>query len=136
VGPLRRPQLARFFSLHQVGVFPSIYPEAFGIVAAEMQACGLALLSSGVGGAAELVKDGRTGLLFRAGDGSHLAQQLMRLVRDPDLLRCLQAAGSQRVVTQFSVELAAQQLEQLWMGATPQPRGLATNAANCGSVTV
>lgn len=136
VGPLRRPQLARFFSLHQVGVFPSIYPEAFGIVAAEMQACGLALLSSGVGGAAELVEDGRTGLLFRAGDGSHLAQQLLRLVRDPDLRRCLQAAGSQRVREQFSVELAAQQLEQLWMGAAPQPRGLATNAASCGSVTV
>ena len=135
VGPLRRPQLARFFSLHQVGVFPSIYPEAFGIVAAEMQACGLALLSSGVGGAAELVEDGSTGLLFRAGDGSHLAQQLLRLVQNPDLLLRLQAAGSQRVREHFSVELAAQQLEQLWMGTTPQPEGLATNAASRGSVT-
>jgi glycosyltransferase involved in cell wall biosynthesis len=133
VGPLQRPQLARFFSLHQVGVFPSIYPEAFGIVAAEMQACGLALISSGVGGAAELVEDGRSGLLFRAGDGAHLAEQLLRLVKQPDLLERLQAAGRQRVEAQFSVAHAAQQLEQLWLG--DQAKGSATSAASWGKVT-
>ncbi len=122
--------------MHQVGVFPSIYPEAFGIVAAEMQACGLALLSSGVGGAAELVEDGRSGLLFRAGDGGHLAEQLMRLVREPGLLESLQRAGLQRVQQHFSVAQAAQQLEQLWLNpAAHQPMGSATRAANCGKVT-
>jgi glycogen(starch) synthase len=135
VGPLQRPQLARFFSLHQVGVFPSIYPEAFGIVAAEMQACGLALLSSGVGGAAELVEDGRSGLLFRPGDGSHLAQQLLRLVHEPGLLQRLRAAGMERVSQLFSVKKAAQQLEQLWNAPYPQPSGLATRDAICGSMT-
>jgi len=135
VGPLQRPQLARFFGMHQVGVFPSIYPEAFGIVAAEMQACGLALLSSGVGGAAELVEDGRSGLLFRAGDGGHLAEQLMRLVQEPGLLESLQNAGLQRVQHHFSVAQAAQQLEQLWLNPADQPMGSATTSANCGRVT-
>ena len=68
VGQLERQALARFYALHHVGVFPSIHPEAFGIVAAEMMASGLAVVSSGVGGAGELIDDGRTGLKFMAGD--------------------------------------------------------------------
>ena len=41
---LTRDQLARFFRLHHAAVFPSIHPEAFGIVAVEAMASGLALL--------------------------------------------------------------------------------------------
>ena len=67
VGQLGREALARFYALHHIGVFPSIHPEAFGIVAGEMMASGLAVVSSGVGGAAELIKDGHSGLIFRAG---------------------------------------------------------------------
>ena len=68
VGQLGRHSLARFYALHHVGVFPSIHPEAFGIVAAEMMASGLVVVSSGVGGASELIDNGRTGLRFAAGD--------------------------------------------------------------------
>jgi len=133
VGPLQRRELARFFNLHQIGVFPSIHPEAFGIVAAEMQACGLALISSGVGGAAELVDDGKTGLLFQAGDASQLARQLRRLIEEPGLLGALQRSGQARVRAHFSVEQAAAQLEQLWQQV--QPAGSATSAASRGRVT-
>ena len=72
VGQLGRQALARFYALHHVGVFPSIHPEAFGIVGAEMMASGLVLVSR-VGGAGELIDDGRTGLRFQAGDSQDLA---------------------------------------------------------------
>ena len=81
VGQLKRQALARFYALHHVGVFPSIHPEAFGIVAGEMMASGLAVVSSGVGGAGELIDDGRTGLRFKAGDSQDLARCLMRLAK-------------------------------------------------------
>ena len=81
VGQLGRPALARFYALHHVGVFPSIHPEAFGIVAAEMMASGLVVVSSGVGGAGELIEDGRTGLRFKAGDSKDLASCLRALPR-------------------------------------------------------
>ena len=45
---LNREQLARF-QLNHVCVFPSLHQEAFGIVAAEAMASGLALVSTGVG---------------------------------------------------------------------------------------
>lgn len=116
VGPLQRPALARFFQLHQVGIFPSIYPEAFGIVGAEIQASGLALVSSGVGGASELFEDGISGLRFQPGDAADLARQLQRLVAIPEMLAQLQQQGQARVQRLFSVGYAASQLELLLGG--------------------
>ena len=113
-GKLSRPQLARFFSLHHVCVFPSIYPEAFGIVGAEAMASGLVLVSSGVGGASELIEHGVSGLRFTPGDRSSLASQLEQLVQQPHLTQRLSQAGQRRARNLFSVERAAQQLEQLF----------------------
>ena len=111
VGQLERQALARFYALHHVGVFPSIHPEAFGIVAAEMMASGLAVVSSGVGGAGELIDDGRTGLKFMAGDSRDLAHCLMRLADDVNLLNGLRQAGQQEAKNRFSVTTSAAALE-------------------------
>ena len=120
VKQLRRDQLARFFRLNHVAVFPSIYPEAFGIVAAEAMASGLALVSSGVGGAAELFEPEVSGLAFRPGDAGDLARQLHRLATEPGLLARLQVAGEARVRQQFSVTQSALELEQLFGGLKAQ----------------
>lgn len=117
---LSRDQLARFFRLNHVAVFPSISPEAFGIVAAEAMASGLALVSSGVGGAAELFEPEVSGLAFRPGDAGDLARQLHRLATEPGLLARLQAAGEARVRQQFSVAQSALELEQLFGGLKAQ----------------
>jgi len=111
VGQLERQALARFYSLHHVGVFPSIHPEAFGIVAAEMMASGLVVVSSGVGGAGELIDNGRTGLLFQAGDSRDLARCLTQLASNAELLEGLRQAGQQEVNQRFSVMAAAAELE-------------------------
>jgi glycosyltransferase involved in cell wall biosynthesis len=114
VKQLSRNQLARFFRLNHVAVFPSISPEAFGIVAAEAMASGLALVSSGVGGAAELFEPELSGLAFRPGDPVDLARQLERLTKEPGLLARLQSEGEARVRQQFSVSQSALELEQLF----------------------
>ena len=91
---LNRSQLARFFQLNHVCVFPSLHPEAFGIVAAEAMASGLALVSTGVGGASKVFEDGISGLHYPAGNSMALAERLEGLARDPVLLLRLQQAGS------------------------------------------
>ena len=111
---LNREQLARFFQLSHVCVFPSLHPEAFGIVAAEAMASGLALVSTGVGGASEVFEDGISGLHYPAGNSTALAEQLERLASDPALLVHLQRAGKKRVRSHFSVNASALQLESLF----------------------
>lgn len=116
VGQLQRSGLARFFRLHHVCVFPSIHPEAFGIVGAEAMASGLALVSSGVGGACELFEDQISGLRFQPGEANDLATKLHSLCATPGLLTQLARHGERRARLQLSVETSAQHLEALFEG--------------------
>jgi PEP-CTERM/exosortase A-associated glycosyltransferase len=54
-------------------------------------------VASDVGGHRELVEDGRTGLLHRAGDAASLAQQMRRLLDDHELGARLKEAGRHHV---------------------------------------
>ena len=114
---LSRTQLSRFFQLQHVCVFTSIHPEAFGIVAAEAMASGLALVSTGVGGASEVFETEISGLSYPTGNSNALAEQLERLARDPALLRRLQRNGEHRIRTHFSVNASAIKLEKLFQEA-------------------
>ena len=113
-GNLNREQLARMLILHRVGVFPSIYPEAFGIVGAEIQASGLVLITTGVGGASELVQDGKTGLMFNPGDSKGLKEKLRILVKDTALLEKISKAGKKQVNELFSVINSCRQLKDIF----------------------
>jgi glycosyltransferase involved in cell wall biosynthesis len=111
---LCRQKLAKFFRSNHVCVFSSIYPEAFGIVAAEAMASGLALVSTGVGGARELFEEGISGLSYPAGYAAALADQLEKLAKNPSLLKTLQQEGEKRIRSKFSVESSAKQIEELF----------------------
>jgi glycosyltransferase involved in cell wall biosynthesis len=68
-------------------VFPSAWYESFPLVIAEAFACGLPVVASGLGVAAEMVSDGVTGLHFRPGDARDLAAKARTLWSRPDLGR-------------------------------------------------
>ena len=115
VGQLKREQLARFYLLNHVAIFPSIYPEAFGIVAAEAMASGLILVSSGAGGASELFEDGISGLSFQPGNPQSLADVLQQFVLWPsNRIKAMALAGQNRVRESFSVLNAAEKFEKLF----------------------
>ena len=76
-------------------------------------ASGLALLSSGVGGASEVFEPNKSGLRFKAGDMQSLATQIKRLFEEPGLLRRLQDNGIERARNRFDVQCSAQQIESV-----------------------
>jgi glycosyltransferase involved in cell wall biosynthesis len=57
-------------------VFPSEWFETFGLVIVEAFACGVPVVAARLGAMAELVEDGRTGLLFTPGDRDDLAAKI------------------------------------------------------------
>ena len=63
----------------------------------EAMALGKAQVASDVGGHRELIEDGETGVLFRAGDPQALADAVLRVINDPVLLARLRANGPRHV---------------------------------------
>jgi glycosyltransferase involved in cell wall biosynthesis len=112
-GFLDRQGLAALFARSNVLVFPSIVEEAFGISQVEALAAGLVVVSSGTGGAKEIIRDGVDGMLFPAANPGPLAERLAALARDQELFTRLQKAGQQRAM-EFSVDRSVSKIEQLF----------------------
>ena len=77
--------------------------EPFGLVVIEAAACGTAVVAADAGATAELIEDGKTGLLFRRDDPVALADALERLLRDSALRDALAEAARQRVLERYDI---------------------------------
>ena len=113
-GHLSSTRLARFWQLCHIGIFPSIHPEAFGIVSAEIMASGVCLISSGVGGSKELFQHNQTGFLFEAGSSLSLSNTICSLINSPDILLRTAAKGKHHVIDNFDVSISADKLVSLF----------------------
>lgn len=87
-----------------VAVFPSTDPEAFGRAAAEAQAMSVPVIASRLGGLAETIADGETGLLVPSADPAALAAALRRMLDMSAADRlAMGARGAARVRSRYSV---------------------------------
>lgn len=75
----------------------------------EAMAAGKPVIATDVGGNAELVVDGETGLLVPPRDPEALAAACRKLLQDPETARMMGARGRQRIVERFS---SARMVEQ------------------------
>ncbi len=86
-------------------VHASTQPEPFGLVIAEGQAAGRAVIVSAAGGAAELVTDGVDALTHAPGDAAGLARGIERLAGDAALRARLGAAARLSAVRLFDPDV-------------------------------
>ncbi|WP_093607695.1 glycosyltransferase [Streptomyces indicus] len=98
-------------------VAPSTWLEAFGLVVVEAMAAGVPVVAAGHGAFAELVEDGRTGLLHRPGDAASLASCLRRITADEDTNRELGEAARRRYEQGFSPAVGLARLEEGYRAA-------------------
>jgi glycosyltransferase involved in cell wall biosynthesis len=79
-------------------------PEPAALSLMEAGAVARPLVATRTGGTPEIVVDGETGLLYAPGDTTGLADQVVRLLKDPVLAGAVGAAGRTRVEERFSRE--------------------------------
>lgn len=89
-------------------VVPSVWDEPWGLVALEAMASARPVCASRAGGLAEIVVDGKTGLLFDRGDGASLAHALDRLLDDAALRRSMGGDGRARVLSEYAWDAVMQ----------------------------
>lgn len=84
-GAVSRSEMFSYYSAADIFAFPGIR-ESIGMVYLEAQACGLPVVALNTRGAAQMVENGRTGLLVPAWDtGKAMADAVDRLLCEPGL---------------------------------------------------
>jgi len=97
----------------QVAVFPSTY-EPFGIVALEGMAAHTAVVVSDVGGLSEIVEHGVDGLKVYPNNPNSLADNIIHLLKNPDLSRTLEKRAYQKVINRFSWQSIAKETKGVY----------------------
>jgi glycosyltransferase involved in cell wall biosynthesis len=92
----------------------------------EAGAIGRPVVATRVGGVAELVEPGLTGLLAESGATDALADHLLTLARDPSRAAAMGAAAAQRVGASFSLDRVLMDWDALYRSVLAAPQGPAT----------
>ncbi|MCX6954453.1 MAG: glycosyltransferase, partial [Verrucomicrobia bacterium] len=119
-GFLAKKELAALYARSNVLVFPSVFEEPFGKTQIEAMAAGLVVISSGNGGALDIIRDGETGLFFRNKDSLDLAAKLTFVHDQPARAAAIALAGQAdafRFTTAASVDRLEEILQELVLAA-------------------
>jgi len=90
-----------------VSVLPSVDCDASSAVLKEALACGVPAVATSVGGAAEILRDGETGLIVPPRQPARLAAAILALVEDPGRAREMGRRGSRDVARRFTPDRLA-----------------------------
>ncbi len=105
-------------------IVPSRY-ETFSYAALEAIACGCPLIASSVGGLSELILHGQTGLQVKPGDAGALAEQMLILLREPQLAANLGQAARVDAQKRFDPDVIARQTLEFYNGVIDSHRSSA-----------
>lgn len=96
-GRVPHDQVQRYYNLIDVLVYPRLQMRLTDLVTPlkplEAMAQGRLLVASDVGGHRELIRNGETGILFKAGDPDDLAVKVLNLLSDSSRWQALRAAA-------------------------------------------
>jgi glycosyltransferase involved in cell wall biosynthesis len=88
--------------------------EGLPLTIIEAMMAGLPVVATGVGGVAELVEHGVTGIIVPPGNPEALAEAIRQLLEDADLRRRMGQAGRQRALERFTVNRMVAEVKTLY----------------------
>jgi glycogen(starch) synthase len=118
--PVSKDEMPAILKQYDVLIFPSIYEEPLARITQEAMASGLVVVGTTTGGTEEILRDGETGLTFAPEDADGLAEQVTRLIVDPDLYCRLSQAGRQTVLENFTLDKMVNEIEAYLAGVFRQ----------------
>ena len=93
------------YKISDIVISASIEPEAFGRVSVEAQSMQKMIIASNLGGSNETVIDGKTGILFDAGNSDELSEKIIKVMNmDLNEISKMGNNGRENVLKKFNVE--------------------------------
>ncbi len=105
-----RADIPVVFAATDVMLLPS-RREGLPLAVVEAMLSNVAVIAARTAGVPEIITHGENGLLFEAGDVRALAGHIEQLVKNPELRRCLAAAGYKTAHTRFLVSRVLEETE-------------------------
>ena len=105
IGP--RTDVPALLRMADLFAFPTEYREGVSRVLLEATLAGLPVVSTAMPGCREVITDGQNGLLTTPGQPKALAQGILRLLRNRDEARMMQARAEETVRASFSLNAIA-----------------------------
>lgn len=123
-GRVPHDQVNRYYDLVDVLVYPRHSMRLTELVTPlkplEAMAQGRLFVASDVGGHQELIRDGVTGVLFKAGDAQSLADKVLGLLHSTEKWPALRAAGRHFVETERNWPVSVARYRDLYQGLVCQ----------------
>ena len=121
VGYIDNREIYDFLKQHHFMAMPSVMEsESFGVAVLEAGACGRPTVASKIGGVPEVIVDEKTGFLVPAGDVDRLAETIVRLAENTDLInstgRAAYRFAKEKYSWERSLDLMASEYERLIYG--------------------
>ncbi len=104
-----RSDVPLLLAASDTGILTPTRNEGLSNAVLESMAVGLPMVVTDVGGNAEAVVDGRTGLVVPAGDCAALGAAIMKLAANPELRQAMGREAKQRVAERFSLSASVDQ---------------------------
>ncbi|MHA1386530.1 MAG: glycosyltransferase, partial [Candidatus Helarchaeota archaeon] len=93
---------------------PSVWPEPLSRVTFEAMSLGKPVISSNVGGQAEAIEDGKTGLLVPPNNVNKLADAILKLINNEELRTSLGLEGEKIVKNKFNLDISVKKHIELY----------------------
>lgn len=112
----RMPDLLRRAA---VFVMPSVHDshgnqDGLPNVILEAMSCGAAVVATEIGGASDVIENGRTGMIVSSSDGPGLGRTIAELLSDPDRRDSIGAAASDLIRSRYTWQAMASRLEMIF----------------------
>lgn len=114
LGFINPEEMGKFYREIELLVFPSIYPEAFGMVVAEAMSYGVLPISSGVGGAFEVVVHGTDGLIYEPENSIDLYRKLKWCSKNRDNVKRMGRKARLNSLKRFSIKESGKQISNIF----------------------
>lgn len=115
-------------------VLPSVGQEAFGRVIIEAGASGVPVVATRVGGAVDIIEDGKTGLLVKPGDIIEMVDSIVRLLQDREFARNIAIEARKKVEKEYSLVRMAEETIKAYEEAIDRKKILVIKIGAVGDV--
>lgn len=106
-------ELPKYLNASDVLAVPSVWLEHFGQVTIDAMACAVPVVTSDIGGSAEINLDGTTGYVVPAKDSVKLAEALLKILEDENLAKSLGLKARERVLKNYTYEVLVNKFIEL-----------------------